>query len=281
MLFKGKGIKFNQNKKNAMKTLLFTALASGILLSCNIKSDDGFSFNFGSKEGTGIIKNKDYKISFDEIRVAQGISAEVVKSDVEKVVITAPKDILDDILVENTNGKLYIHFKTGSNISAKNVGAKIFAKDFSSVKASSSATITFKDTFTQEKTDIEVSSSGTVKGNLEANDLSIDVSSSGTFSGKIWAVNLESNVSSSGDILLSGKTKNANLQSSSSGTINGKELTAENAEIDASSSGSVSLSVSNELRATANSSGDINIYKKGNLNVVNQKENSGGSVSIN
>ena len=91
---------------------------------------------------------------------------------------------------------------------------------------------------------------------------------------------MEGDVSSSGDIIISGKTKNANLESSSSGTINAKGVIAENAEIDASSSGSVSLSVSNELRASANSSGDVNIYKKGNLNVVSQKENSGGSVSI-
>ena len=263
-----------------MKNFLLSALATSILLSCNVKSDNGFPLNFTPKEGTGIVKNKEYKLSFDEIHVAQGISAQVEKSDVEKVIITAPADILDDVLVEKTNGKLYIHFKSGLNISARNVAAKIFAKDFSSVKASSSADITFKDKFTQEKTEIEASSSGTIKGNLEANDLSIDVSSSGTFSGKVWAVNLEGDVSSSGDINISGKTKTANLQSSSSGTINGKDLMAEIAEIDASSSGSVSVSVSKELRATANSSGDINVYRKGNLNVVSQKENSGGSVSI-
>ncbi len=266
-----------------MKNSTISILSAFLFFSltcCNVKSDNGFPFNFTPKVGTGIIKNKEYKMSFNEIQVAQGISAEVEKSDEEKVVITAPSDILDDILVENNNGKLYIHFKSGLNISSRNVAAKIFAKDFSSVKATSSADITFKDKFTQEKTEIEASSSGTVKGNLEANDLSIDVSSSGTFSGKIWAVNLEGDVSSSGDIIISGKTKNAKFQSSSSGTLNAKDVIAENAEIDASSSGSVSLSVSNELRASASSSGDVNIYKKGNLNVVSQKENSGGSVSI-
>jgi len=251
-----------------------------IFTSCNTKSDNGFSFNFTPKVGNGIIKNKEFKMSFDEIRVAQSISAEVVKSNEEKVVISAPSDILDDILVENMNGKLYIHFKSGSNISARNVAAKIFAKDFSAVKASSSATITFKDTFTQEKTDIEVSSSGTVKGNLEANEMSIDVSSSGSFTGKIWAVNLESEAASSGDINISGKAKNANLSASSSGTLNAQKVIAENADIKASSSGDVSLSVSNQLNASASSSGDINITKKGNLNILSSKESSGGSISI-
>ena len=79
-----------------MKTLTISVLAVFLLLSsCNIKSDNGFPYNVTPKAGTGIIKNKEYKMSFDEIRVAQSISAEVVKSDEEKVVITAPSDILD------------------------------------------------------------------------------------------------------------------------------------------------------------------------------------------
>ena len=264
-----------------MKTLSISILSAFLLLSsCNVKSDGGFPFNMTPKEGTGIIKSKTFNMSFDEIKVAQSIDAEVVKSDEEKIVVTAPSDILDDILVENNNGELYIHFKPNLNISARNVAVKIFAKDFSSIKASSSASITIKDTFTQDRTAIAASSSGSISGNLEANDLSIDVSSSGTYSGKIWAVNLESQVSSSGDIIISGKTKNATMKSSSSGTLNAKNVVAENAELSASSSGDISLSVSNQLNASASSSGDINIFRKGNLNVISQKESSGGSVSI-
>ncbi|WHF51200.1 head GIN domain-containing protein [Chryseobacterium gotjawalense] len=264
-----------------MKTISISVLAAFLTLSsCNIKSENGFPFNLTPKEGTGILKTQEYKMSFDEIKVAQSINAEVIKADEEKVVVTAPADILDDILVENNGGKLYIHFKPNLNISARNISVKIFAKDFNTIKASSSATIIIKDKFTQEKTDIEVSSSGTIKGNLEANDLSIDVSSSGTYSGTVWAVNLESEVTSSGDIIISGKTKNATLKASSSGTLNAKNVIAENGDISASSSGDVSLSVSNQLKASASSSGGIEITRKGNLNIVSQKESSGGSISI-
>lgn len=264
-----------------MKTLSIYALsASMLLLSCNIKSDNGFPFNVMPKEGTGIIKNKEVKMSFDEIRVAQSIDAEVVKSEVEKVVVTAPSDILDDVLVENNDGKLYIHFKPNLNISSRNVAVKIFAKDFSSLKASSSASITVRDQFTQDRMKIEASSSGTVKGDLEANEFSINVSSSGTYEGKVWAVNLESEVTSSGDIVISGKTKNAKLRASSSGTLNAKNMIAENADVSASSSGSVDLAVRDQLSAKASSSGDVNIIKKGALNVISKTESSGGSVSI-
>lgn len=275
-----KVLNLNKIKNKTMKSLLLSATMISLLISCNIKSDNGFPGNIITKEGKGIIKTKQFELSFDEIKVSQSISAEIVKSNEEKVVVTAPDDIIDEILVESVNGKLVVKFKPNLNISAKNVAVKIFAKDFSRIEANSSADLKIKDHFVQDKTDIKVSSSGSISGNLEANNMSIDVSSSGTFSGQIWAVDLTSEVSSSGDANLSGKTKNAKFDVSSSGTINAQKVIAENAIINASSSGDASLSVSNQLMASASSSGDINITRKGSLNIVSKKESSGGSVNI-
>lgn len=263
-----------------MKTLITTVAVCGSLLSCSMKSDNLFPLNLTQKEGKGIIKTSQFEMNIDEIKVAQSISAEVVKSDTEKVVITAPSDIMDDILVDNVDGKLFIHFKPNMNISAKNVAAKIFVKDFTRLEATSSAKITVEDKFTQDKTDVKVSSSGSITGNLEANDLSVDVSSSGSFSGEIWTVNLEAEATSSGHIKFSGKAKNAELRASSSGSLKARDLNVSSAEIQASSSGSVSLSVSTELDAAASSSGDISVYRTGNLTIKNQKKSSGGSISI-
>ena len=65
-----------------------------------------------------------------------------------------------------------------------------------------------------------------------------------------------------------------------SGTLDAQNVIAENADISASSSGDVSLAVSNSLKASASSSGSIDISRKGNVNVLSQKESSGGSISI-
>lgn len=256
------------------------SIALVILFSCSHKSNDQFSFNIIPKQGKGPVKEKEIVADFDEIRVAQSIEAEVIKSDKERIILSAPSDIIDDVVVETVGGKLYIHFKPGINISANRVKAKIYARDFSKLEASSSATINLKDQFTQEKTDIQVTSSATIQGNIEANELDIDVSSSGTFSGKVWAVDLDVDVSSSGDVNISGKTKNADLDASSSGTVSAKDVLSENADLKASSSGSISISVSKNLKATANSSGDINVVKTGNLQSQVVNENSGGSISI-
>ncbi|KIA84234.1 hypothetical protein OA84_01430 [Kaistella solincola] len=262
------------------KSLIFACCAVLFFNSCSIKSDNGFPLNFQVKEGKGIIKNKEFEGNFDEIKVSQSISAEIVKANTEKVVLSAPSDIIDDVLVENKNGKLYIHFKPGLNISARNVAVKIFAKDFTRVEANSSASIAMKDHFIQDRTEVKAASSASISGNIEANQLSIDVSSSGTFTGKIWAVDLDAEVSSSGDIIISGETKNAKLHASSSGTLDARKATAANADIEASSSGSVSLAVKNQLSARSSSSGDITIRKAGNLNIISKTESSGGSVNI-
>ena len=251
-----------------------------MLLSCNINADGNKIFNIVPKQGKGPITDKTYNLEFDKIKVAQSIQAEVIKSDSEKVIISAPSDLMDDILVENSGGELYIHFKPGINISADRVKAKIFAKDFSGISASSSADIKIKDQFTQDKTSVKASSSGSISGDLEANDFAIDVSSSGSFSGKVWAVNLSAEASSSGDININGKAKNADFDVSSSGSLNAKDLVAENAILDASSSGSMQVSVSGALNASASSSGSVDVFSKGNLQITSQKESSGGSVSV-
>ena len=266
-----------------MKTTILLPLTLVLALSsCNINNEKGNNgiFNFSTKEGKGPLKDKTFTGNFDEIKVSQAIQAEVIKSDEEKVVVTAPDDILEDILVENNGGKLQVHFKPGLNISANRVAVKIFAKDFSKIQANSSANVVVKDQFTQDKTAIDVSSSGNVSGNLEANDFSVEANSSGGFFGKIWAVNLAVKTSSSGDVQATGKAKNTFVDVSSSGTFTGNQFVTENASLEASSSGSIEIGVSGTLNAKASSSGDIRVLKKGELKVAKQEENSGGSISI-
>lgn len=263
-----------------MKRFVLSAITACVLLSCSIKSEDILPTNLVPKVGNGEIISKEHNVDFDEIKVVQSISAEVVKSDTEKVIISAPSDIMEDILVDNTNGRLLIHFKPGLQLSANKVSAKIFAKDFSKLEATSSARIEVKDQFTQDKTEVEVSSSADIIGNLEANDLDIDVSSSGSFRGKIWAVNLNAEASSSAKINIEGKATNAKIDVASSGAVNGENVVAKNAEIQASSSGRAHLGVIEKLSAKTSSSGNVKVIRKGKLNVISQDSNSGGRITI-
>lgn len=273
-----------------MKTTVITMLAmSFVLTSCvkvknenGEKGKDGWEFFSGNK-GNGTITEKTYDGDIDQIKVSTSIDAEVIKSDAEKVVISAPSDIMDNIKVALKGGVLavYVDSGFGNNISTKNVKAKIYVKDFNQLSADSSADIKVLDTFTQDKVDVYISSSASIDvANLEANDLRIYTNSSGDFSGKIWAVNLGAYASSSGDINIFGKAKNATMDSNSSGDLKATDLIVENAILSASSSGDIITSVSKSFTANANSSGEITVYKKGNLEQTQIHKNSGGDVYL-
>lgn len=229
----------------------------------------------------GPLKQKEFKGNFDEIEVSQAIEAEIIKSDVERVVISAPANIIDEVLVDNSGGELHIHYKNGFRVmNTNNVKAKIYAKDFKKLEANSAGIIVVRDQFTQDETDIEVSSSGHISGKLEANEMDIDAGSSGSFKGNIWAVNLNVEASSAGEVNISGKTKGANLNASSGSTISAKEMIAENVKAESSSGSNVEISVSSKFEGHASSGGSVKGIKKGNVTTVSKEESSGGSVTV-
>jgi len=267
-------------------TKLFIFSAFMLLASC-----DGRKEKHENSEGDwvqkvvdtdhGPVREKQVTGDFDEIEVSQAIEAEIIKSDLEKVVISAPENIIDEILVDISGGKLHIHYKKGIRVMNNHkVSAKIYAKDFSKINANSAAGITVKDKFVQDKTEVEVSSSASVNGNLEANDFEISVGSGSNFTGKIWAVDLDVDASSGASVDLSGKAKKAEVSSSSGSSVSAKDMVADQVKADASSGASIDISASSSINAEASSGGSVDVYKKGNVTSVTKQENSGGSVSI-
>jgi hypothetical protein len=264
-------------------TTIFIFSAFVLLASCEGKHDKKGE-NWVEKvvnTDKGPIKQKEITGNFDEIEVSQAINAEVIKSNVEKVVISAPQDIIDEVLVDINGGSLHIHYKKGIRVmNNHNVSAKIYTKDFTKLEANSAASIVVKDKFTQDKTDIDVSSAANISGDLEANDLDINVGSSSSFTGKIWAVDLDIEASSAGSISVSGKAKNADITSSSGSSISAGGFVADHLKAEASSGASVDVSASSTIHAEASSGGSVSVSKKGNVTSVTKEESSGGSVTI-
>ncbi len=219
----------------------------------------------------------------DEIKVSTSIDAEIFKADSEKIVISAPSDIMQFVQVENIAGKVRIYIKSnfGKNISTKYVKAKFYVKDFSRLVTESSGNIEIVDEFIQDKVDVNVFSSGNITAtNLEAKDLKISVNSSGNFNGKILATNLVANVYSSGNIIINGNAENATIKSTSSGNVKARELLIENANLLATSSGDITVFVTKSLGARATSSGLVTVYTNGMLDQSIVKKNSSGNVFI-
>ncbi len=231
---------------------------------------------------SGPAETREWKGDFESIDISSAIEAEIIKSDTERVVITAPRKLLEKVDVQNSGGQLSISMKPVSLLSLTRsdaVKAKIYATDFTELKVGSAASVDVKDKFLSENMRVAVSSSGELSGHLEANEFHLDVSSSGSVKGNIWAINLYCKASSTADIDVKGIAEKALIEASSAAKFDGEDFVAEAVEAEASSSGEIIIGVKNSLNAQANSAGTVQYKVIGNnLMSYKDEQNSGGSV---
>lgn len=135
---------------------------------------------------------------------------------------------------------------------------------------------------TVEKLDnIQVSSSGDIEvGNLKSNSLSIRSNSSGDIKIDVLdGSSLDVKISSSGEVeISSGRIQEQNIDISSSGDYQARDMASTTADIDLNSSGSATVQVSDRLRGSLSSSG--NIYYVGNPEVDVRMTSSGKTIQI-
>lgn len=162
-----------------------------------------------------------------------------------------------------------------SSSASMNVLNKVLAKDFTLTASSSGK---FKGNLVQaDNVSIEASSSAKVEGKFEvANNTAIDVSSSAKVDLDLKGNKVDMAASSSAKIEVDGSAKTVMAKVSSSGKIDGKDLAVKTLDGKASSSGTISLTVADEVRGKASSSGKISIY--GTASLVEVKKSSGGKI---
>jgi len=225
---------------------------------------------------------------FTKIRVRSGVELTFTQDAYNTIKVEADDTVkLTDVVTKVIGNTLeiYVESKNYSNNNRKNkkkLNHKILRVAVSSplvdeFKAGSSSKIILKNGVTSKKIILDISSSGTLIGNIKADELTIDLSSSGTIESNIATAKLEARLSSSSEAILSGNADSAEIKTSSSATFNGKKVTSKTAKIESSSSSSVSLIVTANLDAKASSSASIDYY--GNPQKVEVEKSSSGSVS--
>jgi cytoskeletal protein CcmA (bactofilin family) len=276
---------WDTNTVSRLKLLSLILLASVTNFSCiqtkNGSNDVMFS-HLLSDSGKGDVIEKSYSVDFDELQISTSLSAEVFKSNVEKIVVYAPSDLMKYVVVKQEGRKVKVKIQSEGklNISTDRIKIKVYAKDFDGLVANSSGSIVLKDDFKFSDLDVKVSSSGNIKGNINGNNINIQTSSSGEFYGEVNATNLSMQSSSSGGINIKGKVERVSAQASSSGDIKAENLTADSAVLTTSSSADITIGVRTSLTASASSSGDIDVVKRGDLSKVSKNESSSGTINI-
>ena len=194
--------------------------------------------------------------SFSGVKVAEGIDVflEEGKKELVKVEVTGTDP--SNIITEVSGDYLKIHRKDGRY---DRVDARVYVTYVKINKLSAS-------------------SAGSIisEGTIKANFMEIGASSAGSIEVTINAGTAEVSSSSAGDVELKGKVGSISADASSAGEIDAYDLQAEKVDAEASSGGSVKVSVSEALQAHASSGGSIRY--QGNPDRSNTNSSSGGSV---
>lgn len=197
--------------------------------------------------------------SFSGIKTGEAIDVYLKKGDKESVKVEVSGDNLGNVITEVVGSYLKIHMRENSSFFRKNDNVKVYVTyvKINKIYASSAANVF-------------------AEGVLQAEDLELQASSAADIELKIEARDVRVHASSAADIILEGTAKSINADASSSGEIDAYALQVESADAQASSAGSIKLSVSQALEAGASSGGSIRY--RGNPSRTNTHSSSGGSV---
>jgi hypothetical protein len=114
------------------------------------------------------------------------------------------------------------------------------------------------------------------RNTFESDELRLSVSSGATADMELKVTDLSCDISSGADIELAGQAENFRVSSSSGSDVKAYELEAKNCNADASSGSDIKLTAIETIEARATSGADIKY--KGSPRVIQQEDNSGGSV---
>lgn len=194
--------------------------------------------------------------SFKGIKASEGIDVYLKKGSKEELKVEASGTKLSNVITELSGDYLKIHMKEGV-YRDRTVKVYVTYVSVDKLSASSAANIYHE-------------------GVLKATNLELGASSAGTIELQVDCSSIEAGASSAGEIEVEGKAKSVELEASSAGEIDAYNLMSDKAEAQASSAGSIKLSVDQDLRAHASSGGSIRY--RGNPERSNTNASSGGSV---
>jgi hypothetical protein len=203
-----------------------------------------------------VVKKERDAGNFTGIVVSSGIDVVLSQGDNQYLAIEADENLHEHIITEVKNGVLHI-YSDASIRNAEMEKAYVTMKDINSVSTTSAGDIIGNTAIKAGKLELSSTSAGSIKLELDVNDLSVDLSSSG-------------------DMVLSGNADILDADLSSAGDLNALDLLVREADISASSAGDASINVSERLTARASSAGDISY--KGNPKYIDAHSSSGGDI---
>ncbi|OAB26626.1 Putative auto-transporter adhesin, head GIN domain [Flavobacterium fryxellicola] len=230
------------------------ALTALLFASCN------HSLNLDSIQGSGNVTTKKRLVDgdFKSIEVDNAIDVVIEQADKIEIVVEADDNLQKHITTKVENGTLIISCDKNYFINTGSKKVMVKMPFIDELEATSSATITSRNTLKGENIRLNTSSGGTIDLGIESDDITCD-SSSGS------------------SITINGKALQMKTTASSGSAINADDLLANTIISDVSSGANTSVHPIVSLNAEASSGGTItyNIQPK----TLQKNTSSGGSVN--
>lgn len=217
---------------------------------------------------------------FSGIQVSTGVNLVFKQESPTNVKVIADADKLQYIVTRVDNGvlRVYVDNKGEKNMKFKNISVNVSSPRMDNIKVSSGATFTTINSVKENNLTIDASSGSVVKGKFNiSNNTNVEASSGTNVKVEVNSKNLVFKGSSGSDTSLEGQASTATFDVSSGAVFKGEAFRTNQAEAEATSGASVSVNVSDKLKAKASSGGLIKY--KGNPEITSDiSKMSGGAL---
>ena len=241
-----------------MKTykLITVQLIAFVILGLFTSCDD---WDLKGIRGEGPIVTEDYE-SFSKV---EGIILEIPasvyieKGEEQSIRIEAQQNILDNIITTTFDDLLRVKFDEDVS-RCEPIKIYMTIASLKGIDVRGSGEVVANQGFsTEENLYINISGSGSVFADANANEVDMNISGSGDIELKTICESIYSNISGSGDVRLTGACKNAEFNTSGSGDVMAYKFEIETCKINIVGSGDAQLNVSEFLSVSITGSGDV------------------------
>ena len=251
--------------------------------------------------GSGNIITRRVNIAdFSRIETSRAVHLVVEKRSGREAIIEADDNIMPYVIVEVDGGCLNVGIDNEIK-SLNDVTVKVTVPsdgNISAISASSASRVTVETEIKTPKLmldassaaninitksdvgtcSIDASSAANVEGAIKADNCVIDMSSASDVNVALLAVKCDVTATSAASATLSGEAGDIEITVSSAAKVDAMDLNARNADVSASSGGSIKITCMKSIDASASSGGSVKYAAKGDLDPELRHTSSGGSV---
>lgn len=251
--------------------------------------------------GSGNIITRRVNIAdFSRIETSRAVHLVVEKRSGREAIIEADDNIMPYVIVEVDGGCLTVSIDNEIK-SLNDVTVKVTVPsdgNISAISASSASKVTVQAEIKTPKLmldassaaninitksdvgtcSIDASSAANVDGAIKADNCVIDMSSASDVNVALLAVKCDVTATSAASATLSGEAGDIEITVSSAAKVDAMDLNARNADVSASSGGSIKITCMKSIDASASSGGSVKYAAKGDLDPELRHTSSGGSV---